>query len=133
MSIVMRALEDALVEIENALGSTNTTERVMSEFQDEVPESLKPAISQKVAELRDEVREAKEYYDLQVETVSGRRRLSSQLLMLTIDLTETTSHYLRGYGEVPEAEKSALDQRIMRIERAVNELQRLISSETTGL
>jgi hypothetical protein len=129
ISIVMRALEDALVEIEDAVRSTPRCDKAMSIYEDDIPSSLKPSILLKVRQIRNQIREVKEYYGLEEDRVSNRRRLSSRLILLAIDVTEATSKYLRSYGDVPEEEKGPLDERMTRIEKAVAELQKIMNAE----
>lgn len=58
--------------------------------------------------------------------VSNRRRLATKLSLLSIDLTEATSQYLRAYGEVPKDEQGTLDQQITKMVYVLNELNDLL-------
>jgi len=129
LSIVMRALEDAVLEIESAVEpASETPSRVMTAYDDDVPEPVKHAILAKLAEIRDEIRDAKDYYGLCSDRISKRERLSTKLLVVAIDLTECRSEYLRGYDEVSDEERGPLDERMSRLEAFVNEVNRLLLS-----
>ncbi len=126
---MLRALEDAVAEIETAVGAaTNVPTRIMSTYTDIVPESVSGAIRDNIAEIRDAIKDAKDHYGLSSRTVSIQRHLSSKLLILAIDLTECTSARLRSYGDVPNEEKGPLDERMLRLEAMVNEVRRLLNS-----
>jgi hypothetical protein len=129
LSIVMRFLEDAVAEVESAVdANANGRARIMSINEDPVPEAVRAPIRDKLAKIRDSIKDAKDYYGLSSQPVSIRRRLSSTLLMLAIDLTECKSQHLRSYGEVPNEEKEPLDERMSRLEAMVNEIRRLLNT-----
>lgn len=125
----MRALEDALLEIESALNpASKVPARAMSEYQDDIPESAKDAIRKKLEEIRKEIGDARDCYGLYADAISNRRRLSTRLSILAIDLTECRPQYLRGYGEVPDEEQGPLDERMSRLEAMLSALNRLLIS-----
>ncbi|MGB8411852.1 MAG: hypothetical protein WCE23_03405 [Candidatus Binatus sp.] len=126
----MRALEDAAIEIERALEPAGGTPvRLMTMFKDDIADSVKPIIVGKLEQIRSGIRDLKSYYDLDSDTVSNRRHISTKLAILAIDLTECRAQYLRGYGEVPEEEKALLDDRVSRLEALVNDIDRLLGSD----
>jgi hypothetical protein len=128
LSIVMRFLEGAVAEVESAVdGNANGRSRIMSINEDPVLEAVKAPIRDKLAEIRDAIKDAKEYYGLSSQPVSINRHLSSTLLMLAIDLTECRSEHLRSYGEVPNEEKGPLNERMARLEAMVSEVRRLLN------
>ena len=123
----MRAVEDAVIEIERAIDpAAQAPRRVMTEYQNDLPETAGRAMRKKVEEIRAAVQDAKESYDLNVETVSNRRRLSTKLSILAIDLTECRPEYLRGYGEVPDEHWEPLDERMSRLEALLDNLNKLV-------
>jgi hypothetical protein len=124
----MRALEDATIEIEGAFETRGDRARLLTTLADDIDDSVKPIIVGKLGQIRSEIRDLKSYYDLESITVSSRRHISTKLSILAIDLTECLSRYLRGYGEVPEAERAALDERVSNLEGLVNEVSRLVGS-----
>jgi hypothetical protein len=124
----MRALEDATFEIEGAF-SRDEPARLLTTFEDDISETVKPIIVAKLEQIRSQIQDLKSYYDLESITVSRRRHISTKLAILAIDLTECLSQYLRSYGEVPEEEKATLDERISRLEALVNEVSRLVVSD----
>lgn len=127
LSIVMRAVEDAVIEIERALEpASKAPERVMTDYQNDLPESARFEMRRKLEEIRKEIRDAKDRYGLNVETVSNRRRLSTKLSILEIDLTECRPEYMRGYGEVPDEERETLDQGMLRLEALLSDLNNLV-------
>lgn len=127
LSIVIRAVEDAVIEIERALEpASKAPERVMTDYQNDLPESARFEMRRKLEEIRKEIRDAKDRYGLNVETVSNRRRLSTKLSILEIDLTECRPEYMRGYGEVPDEERETLDQGMLRLEALLSDLNNLV-------
>jgi hypothetical protein len=127
LSIVMRAVEDAVIEIERALEpASKAAPRVMTDYQNDLPESARFEIRRKLEEIRKEIRDAKTRYDLNAETVSNRRRLSTKLSILAIDVTECRPEYMRGYGEVAVEEREPLDQEMLRLEALLSDLNKLI-------
>ncbi len=98
----------------------------MTEYQDDIPKSARRAIWAKPEEIRAEIRDAKDYYDLYADTISNRRRLSTKLSILAIDLTECRPEYLRGYGEVPDEHWEPLDERMSRLEALLDNLNKLV-------
>ncbi len=124
----MRALEDATIEIEGAFETRGDRTRLLTTLEDDIDDSVKPAIVDKLGQIRSGIRDLKSYYDLESIAVSSRRHISTKLAILGIDLTECLSRYLRGYGEVPEAERALLDERVSRLEELVNEVSRLVGS-----
>jgi hypothetical protein len=127
ISIVMRALEDAAIEIERALEPLGgTPARLMTTFNDEIADSVKPIVVGKLEQIRSGIQDLKSYYNLDSDTVSNRNRLSTKLAILAIDLTECRAQYLCAYGKVPEEEKGPLDDRISRLEVLVNDISGLI-------
>jgi hypothetical protein len=130
LSIVMRALEDAVVEIECALEPRSEgPRRVMTTHEDDIPNSARRAILAKLEEIRAEIQDTKDSYDLYADTISNRRRFSTRLSMLAIDVTECRPGYLRSYGEVPVEEREPLDERMSRLEAMINALDGLIKSQ----
>jgi hypothetical protein len=128
ISIVIRALEDATFEIEGAFETCGERKRLLTTFEDDIADSVKPIIVAKLGQIRSQIQDLKIYYDLESITVSSRRHVSTKLAILAIDLTECLSQYLRSYGEVPEAEKAMLDERVSQLEALVNEVSRLVGS-----
>ncbi len=127
LSIVMRSLEDALLEMEGALEpNSEAPRRVMTVFEEDISESAKPAIRTKIEEIRTEIRDAKDCYALHADTSSNRLRFSTRLSILAIDVTECRPQYMRGYGQVPQDEQSALDERMSRLEALLNDLNKLL-------
>jgi hypothetical protein len=123
----MRALEDAVVEIECALEpAAKAPLRLMSTYEDDIPASARYAIQAKLAEIHAEIRDAKDSYDLSTDAISNRRRFSAKLSILAIDVTECRPEYLRAYGEVPDKEKTALSERMSRLESLVTHLNKAI-------
>ncbi len=117
-----------MVEVEKSLNSASQApDRVMTAYEDDIPESARPGIEAKTREIRNEIRDAKDHYRLERDTVSNRRRLSAKLLILGVDLTECRPQYLRSYGEVPDDQARALDERMSRLEAMVDSLIRLLS------
>jgi hypothetical protein len=122
----MRALEDATIEIEGTFDTHDDHLRMLSRLEDDIDDSAKPIIVGKLRQIRSEIRDLKSYYDLETIAVSSRRHVSTKLSILAIDLTECLSRYLRSYGEVPEAERATLDERVSRLEALVNEVNKLV-------
>jgi hypothetical protein len=124
----MRALEDATIEIENAFKTCGDRTRLLTTLEDDIDDSVKPMVVAKLGQIRSQIKDLKSYYELESIAVSSRRHISTKLSILAIDLTECLSQYLRGYGEVPEAERATLDKRVSRLEDLVNEVSRLVGS-----
>jgi hypothetical protein len=124
----MRALEDATIEIESAFKTCGDRTRLLTTLEDDIDDSVKPIIVGKLGQIRSQIKDLKGFYDLESIAVSSRRHISTKLSILAIDLTECLSQYLRSYGEVPEAEKATLDERVSRLEALVNEVNRLVGS-----
>jgi hypothetical protein len=120
----MRALEDALVEVEAALAPA--PDLLMTTYQDDVPASARPAIEEHVGRLREEIRAVKNSYGLGPQVISNRSRLSAKLSILSVDLVEATSRYMRAYGEIPQSEQAPLDDMIGAIIALVDSLNRLV-------
>ncbi len=124
----MRALEDATIEIESAFKTCGDRTRLLTTFEDDIADSVKPTIVAKLGQIRSQIKDLKSYYELESITVSSRRHVSTKLSILAIDLTGCLSQYLRGYGEVPQAERAVLDERVSRLEDLVNEVSKLLNS-----
>jgi hypothetical protein len=126
LSVTMRRLEDALLEIEAALKSP--TNLIMSVYEDDVPHSAQPVIRENIRRIREEIRIVKARYGLGLQVTSNRQRMSTKLSLLSVDLTETTSRYMRGFGEVPEDEQRPLDDQIGKVISLVDNLNKLVST-----
>jgi hypothetical protein len=124
LSVTMRALEDALFEIETGLSAMPN--RIMTTYEDEVPQIAKPAIREYIELLRNEISTVKQQYGLDAEMISNQRRIAAKLALLSIDLTEATSRYMQAYGEIPKEEQSSLDHQITKIISLVNEMTKLL-------
>jgi hypothetical protein len=94
----------------------------MTTFEDDIADSVKLVVVGKLRRIRSAIEDLKSYYGLDTETVSNRRRISTRLVILAIDLTECLSKYLHSYGEVPESEQPILDDRGSRLEALLNEV-----------
>jgi hypothetical protein len=121
----MRALEEALLDIEGALAEPPVL--AMTIYEDDVPRSVRVGIRDRIAQLRDEIRAVKERYALEPQIISNRRRISAKLTLLSIDLTEATSRYMRAYGEVTPDEQGPLDSQIIKLIDIVDELNTIVS------
>jgi hypothetical protein len=124
LSVSMRALEDALVEVEAALSAA--PELLMTTYEDDVPDSARPAIAEHVRRLREKIRAVKDSYGLNSQVISNRSRLSAKLSILSVDLAEATSRPMRAYGEIPQSEQGPLDSRIGAIISIVDSMNKLI-------
>lgn len=125
LSTVMRAVEDAVIEIERALEpASQAPRRVMTEYHSELSETARRAMRKKVEEIRAAIQDAKDCYDLNFETVSNRRRLSTKLSVLAIDLTECRPEYMHGYRDVADDEREPLDQGMLRLEALISALNK---------
>jgi len=124
LSITMRALEDALLEIEAAL--SDPPDLLMTRYKDDVPRSARPAIQEHIQRLRKEIRIVKDRYRLDPEIISNSGRISAKLSLLSIDLTEATSRYMRAYGEVPKDEQAELDDRVGGVISLLNDVNKLV-------
>ena len=124
LSVTMRAVEEALLAVEAALAGPPYL--VMTSYEDDIPHPMHPAIRELIQKLRREVQTVKDRYRLDPQTISNRRRLSAKLSLLSINLTEATSTYMRGFGEVPKHEQRPLDDRIDKMISLVDGLNGLI-------
>jgi hypothetical protein len=124
LAVVLRALEEAMLEIEDAL--KGVPEGDMSIYEDDIPQAARPAIRDHIEKIRDQIRTFKETYGLAPQLVSNRGRVWAKLLLLSIDLTETTSRHLRAYGEIPEEEQEPLDDRLANMIALVESLKKSI-------
>jgi hypothetical protein len=124
LSITMRALEDALLDMEAALAEPPVL--AMTIYEDDVPHSVRAAIRERIGRLRDEIAVVKERYSLDPQIISNRHRILAKLSLLSIGLTEATSRYMRAYGEVPREEQSPLDDQVMKVIDIVDELMAIV-------
>ena len=120
----MRALEDELVAVAAAL--SDAPNLLMTSYENDIPTSARPAIQEHIQQLREQIRIVKDRYGLESHVISNRRRISTKLSILSIDLTEATSRYIRAYGEVPKDEQDALDHQINKIISLVDEMNKLV-------
>src|SRR5512146_1749999 len=95
ISSVMRALEEATIEIEDALKTRVGDTRLLTRFENDIAVSEKPVIVAKLCEIRSRIEDLKAQYDLESITISSRRYISTKLAILAIDLTECLSQHLR--------------------------------------
>lgn len=124
LAVTMRQLEDALLDIESALDEPIAL--AMTVYEDDVPHSVRAPIRERIGQLRDEICAMKQRYVLEEQIISNRRRISTKLTLLSIDLTEATSPYMRAYGEVPKEEQRPLDDAIVKLIAIVDGLNTLI-------
>ena len=124
LSVTMRGLEEALLEVQRALAPS--PELAMSVYQDDIPDSARPAIGELIGQLREEIRVVKARYGLGSEVISNRRRISAKLTIISIDLTEATSRYMQAYGAIPKEEQGGLDPQISKIISLVDEVNKLV-------
>jgi hypothetical protein len=127
LTVTMRRLEEALAEIESGLRGKQP-EEILTAYEDDIPTSLKPAVLKRIRCLREELRGAKQHFQLNVEGVSNRRRFATKLSLLSIDLEGATSRYMAGYGELSDEERAPLDNRINRMIDMIDELRAMIGS-----
>ncbi|MGH7780767.1 MAG: hypothetical protein ACREQR_13160 [Candidatus Binataceae bacterium] len=125
LSVTMRLLEDALQEVTTSL--VDPTELIMTTFEQDVPPTAWPEILSDARRLREEIRVVRGFYHLEPQVISNRRRFNAKLSLLSIDLTEATSKYLRAYGEVPEPERRGLDDQIEKMIAMVENLSNLVN------
>jgi hypothetical protein len=124
LSVTMRGLEDALLDIEAALADPPNL--IMTIYEDQVPHAVRAEIRERILQTREEIRVVRDRYGLDSQVVSNRRRISTKLVIQSIDLTEATSRYLRAYGEVPKDERRPLDDQIGKMISLVDGLNKLI-------
>jgi hypothetical protein len=124
LSIMMRTLEDALLDMEAALAKPPVL--AMTIYEDDVPHSMRAAVLERMGRLRDEIAVVKERNSLDPQIISNRGRILAKLSLLSIGLTEVTSHYLRGYGQVPREEQGPLDDQVMKVIDIVDELMAIV-------
>jgi hypothetical protein len=119
----MRELEDGLAEVEAALKKApNLT---MTVFKDDVPSAANSAIRELIDTTRTQIRVVMKRYGLSPQVLSNRQRFITKLSILSIDLTEATSRYMRVFGEVPEEERQPLDDQIGKLITLVEKMKAL--------
>ncbi|MGH7986534.1 MAG: hypothetical protein ACREQX_09665 [Candidatus Binataceae bacterium] len=99
----------------------------MTSFAQDLPKSVRPAISEKILQIENEIRITQDRYNLERQVVSNRRQLNAKLSLLSIDLTEATSRHMRSFGEVPQDEQGALDAQMTKISTMLEGLIELIN------
>jgi hypothetical protein len=124
LSVTMRALEDALIDIETALDEP--PDLTMTVYEDDVPRSVRPAMRERICRIRREIPVVKDRYGLDAQVISNRRRLATKLSLLSIDLMEATSKYMRAYGQIPHDEQGPLDNQIIKLIDIVDELNAIV-------
>ena len=77
LSVTMRILEDALVEIETGL--SNPPKLLMTVVEDDLPHSAHPAIQEHLKRIRNEIRVVRDRYKLNPQVFSNCRRISAKL------------------------------------------------------
>ncbi|HZO80336.1 MAG TPA: hypothetical protein VFB33_01460 [Candidatus Binataceae bacterium] len=125
LSVTLRILEDALLDIE--AGLADPPRLAMTIYEDDVPHALRAPIRERVRQLRDEILKVKERYALAPQVLSNRRRISTKLSLLSINLTEATARYMRAYGEVTPEEQGPLDTQVMKLIDIVDELNAVVN------
>jgi len=126
LATTMRLLEDGLDEIATALMSPR--ERTMTVVQDDIPKSILPSMLELIAQLANQIQKMKFEYGLASQVFSNRKRFLAKLSSLSIDLTEATSRYMVGFGEVPEKERGPLDSRLSAMIALVEELATMLTA-----
>jgi hypothetical protein len=124
LSVSMRALEDALLEIGAALAPG--PDLLMTTYENDIPEAPRPEIEQRIRRLREEIRAVKDSYGLNSQVISNRNRVSAKLAIVSVDLAEATSRHMRAYGEIPQHEQAPLDNRIGAIIAIVESISKLL-------
>jgi hypothetical protein len=126
LAVIMIALEAGIGEIESALVS-EPSDPILAAVENDIRPESHPQIRALIAQLREEIRAVKQAYSLASALVSARRRFSTKLSLLSIDLTEATSPHMLAYGQILEAERGLLDEQMVKMRAMVDELNALIS------
>jgi hypothetical protein len=125
LTVIMRGLEEGLDQLESALVA-EPRDPILRLFENDITPESHPSIRDLIARLRNQLVAVKQTYGLAPEVVSARRLFTTKLTLLSIDLTEATSRYLRAYGEVPKVERAPLDEQITMMRAMVEELNKVI-------
>jgi hypothetical protein len=124
LAITIRALEEELREVEGALEPPPAM--TMTVYRDDVPAAAHRPIRERIEQLRGQIGQVKERYALSPQVVSNRRRIGTKLSLLSVNLTEATSRYMRAYGELPKEEQAELDERMTKLIALVNDLNIIV-------
>lgn len=129
LAVVLRSVEAAIRELERATDPAPEGERLHREAMD-VPADFTARAREALAELRRECHALVAGLALRPFESSRRRHLAALCTTNAIELEDSTSRTLRGYGEVHPAVAATLDPALKGMERRFLDLAALLMKES---
>jgi len=131
ISTTLRLLDRAVCDFDE-LARGRRREGVMFREKNDLSSAQRSELSACVSRLRWIVHDMRRRLNLEPEVVTASREIGAQCAGLWEVLIETSSRYLRGYGQVPPALSRYVDDQIDSLAAELHKIRRLTSSVDVG-
>lgn len=120
----LKLTENRLIQIEQILNRADRTAHESAQtFISDIDEQQQEEITKNLHELTIELIQLKDKFDLDTPTLSMRNMVHSYAVMMWEELLNTSSHNLKGYGQMDEENAKILDAQIKKM---VDVIERVI-------
>ncbi len=131
ISSTLRLLDRVVCDFDE-LARGRRREGMMFREENDLSSAQRGELASSVSRLRRIMDQMRRRLDLEPEAVSARTETRAQCAGLWEVLIETSSRYLRGYGQVPPELARYVDARIDGLITELHEIRRLTSSAETA-
>lgn len=126
LSIRMRGLEKNCNEILKCINAPMVSSALEESTNDLISDE-KEKVGEIVLRIKKEIRNLAKELELEKSTSNVRRFILSLVSTMWVDLEETQSTNLRGYGRVPEPLKAYWDPKVKALLEEIHKLEKLLA------
>ena len=128
LEIVLRAVEDKMLSMQYLIDCCGES-HLMSYLKNDLTPESRTTLKKKIPAVSERIRWLRDRFDLHIETRSASREMYGGLSLLWVDLHESTSKRLQGFGHVDPLEADTLDPEIAKLAEWMLDLQRNVISQ----
>ena len=128
LEIVLRAVEDKMLSMQYLIDCCGKS-HLMSDLKNDVTPESRASLKEKIPIICDRIRWLRDRFELHVETRPASREMYGGLSLLWVDLHESTSKRLQGFGHVDAVDADTLDPELGKLAEWMLDLQRNVISQ----
>jgi hypothetical protein len=129
--VLFSRLEDSLSKIERLLNAPGSPS-LLTIVQDDVPAAFRAHAESELPRIRDQIEEMASRLALQPRTVSLRRVIAAALTSDVVNIEDSASTQLRGYGSVDPSVVELLDPALSALAHSLSGLARGLTRRLEG-
>ena len=128
LEFVLRAVEDKMLSMQELIDCGGAS-HLMSDLKNDLTPESRAALKAKMPAVCDRIKWLRDRFELHGETRPASREIYGGLSLLWVDLHESTSKRLQGYGHIDPDDADTLDPELAKLAEGMLDLQRSVISQ----